>query len=251
MRIRTVVICLFVMLLACSCSHRGSIEAQRVERVAPVHSSPLVSPISQNTVIRTSIAKPRPTDRGYTAPYPKLGTAIVAKPAVSSSAYVTTDPNVVKRTSLITTTTRIDPSRATTTEEFLSGGAKTTTVVTPISTEYGANVAGSDGASADEAYDPAKHPVLEKAMALPPKQIEEGRYRTFRGVENDIAYDTRKIRGKVAEFLFPEMNDIVEKPKGVPQNATYCYKSMGDSTCYSKPIPGQDFRLIGKTDARF
>ena len=93
--------------------------------------------------------------------------------------------------------------------------------------------------------------VFEKAMKLPPEEIEEGKYRTLRRVEDDIAHDTRKLRGKVAEFIFPEMNDVVEKPQGKPQPEIFCYKSLADSTCYSKPMAGQEFRRVGKVDDRF
>jgi hypothetical protein len=251
MRIFAVIIC-SIMVLASPYAHASSLEAQRVERIPQVKSSPLESPISPYTVIRQPIPKPRASihDRNYTASYPK--TVISRTSTVSTSTPVQVkaeiDPNTVRRTSIITTTTKTITKRPTTTKEFLSGTV-TETVVTPISTEYGINASGYS--SGDDKYDPAKHPVYEKAIALPQKEIEEGKYRTFRGIENGIAYDTRKVRGKLAEFIFPEMNDIVEKPQGKLQPQIYCYKSLANSTCYSKPLPGQEFRLVGKPDPRF
>lgn len=88
--------------------------------------------------------------------------------------------------------------------------------------------------------------VIEKVEALPPDEIEEGKYRTFRRIEDDVAYDTRTFRGAIAEFIFPEMNEVIEIPVGRKQPEAFCYGSLADATCYSKPIKGQEFRRVGK-----
>lgn len=86
---------------------------------------------------------------------------------------------------------------------------------------------------------------VDQAVALPPKQIEEGDYRTFRNIEDDVAHDTRSIRGAIAEFIFPEINHVEKEPVGTKQPESFCYTSFSDATCYLEPIPGQEFRRIG------
>lgn len=95
---------------------------------------------------------------------------------------------------------------------------------------------------------PKKPSLVHRATNIPDEEIKEGEYRTLRRLENDAMHDTRKIRGTIAELIFPEINQIEEKPKRRKQKPAYCYKSLSDSTCYSEPIPGQEFRRVGKLD---
>ena len=218
---------LVLLLLVSGCSYFKSDEVM-VAPIEKVEMKPLSTPL---------IPKPRPNihDKNYTAPYPQH---IVAKPAAPTSAA----PTPVKTGARTTVTEKrildIDVTRgAVSTEEFLGKKKKDIFNLEPKDVEISV-----------EEYETG---VLGKAMKLPPKEIEEGKYRTFRRVEDDIAHDTRKIRGKIAQFLFPEMDEVVEKPQGKPQPEVFCYKSLANSTCYSQPLEGQEFRRVGKIDDRF
>jgi hypothetical protein len=228
------ILSLVLLLLVAACS----LTRTEVEPIAAVEKMPLQARAGAEI---TPLLKPRPNihSKEYTAPYPKLSTSA---PPTSSVVIAVPAPPPIKIGSRTTVTEKrildIDVTRgAVSTDEFL--GKKKNLIYSPQQEPV---------EMSKEEYDKT---VLGKAMKLPPKEIEEGRYRTFRGIENDVLHDTRKIRGKVAEFLFPEMNDVVEKPQGKPQPEIFCYKSLGDSSCYPEPIEGQEFRRVGKVDDRF
>lgn len=184
----------------------------------------------QRVQSRPLLAKPAPLARDYTAPYPKKITAmptttIVDTPTKNSSKTSTTLEKRVVEISV--------RHGALTTEDFLGKKKKsvfddpepvTTIVENPES-------------------------LRNRALNLPPKDVEAGRYHTFRRLEDDMLYDTRKLRSKIAGLIFPEIDNVKDPvPPPPPHKPAYCYKTAGDTTCYSKPIEGQDSRLVGKLD---
>lgn len=58
--------------------------------------------------------------------------------------------------------------------------------------------------------------------------------------EESVAFDHR-----VRDWFDSE--NIAAQSEGRPQLVTaYCYKTLGDVSCYNHPIPGQERRLVGK-----
>lgn len=87
---------------------------------------------------------------------------------------------------------------------------------------------------------------IKTSKAKPMRNKEQS---TLGALTDGLANDTEDIRGRVAKFLFPEFDDPEpEPPKGKLQAEVFCYGSWSESTCYSKPIPGQEFRRVGSTN---
>lgn len=229
-------IILLLLLVSACASDKSEIMREELPPMGSnvtIYSTDVAKPISNPL-----IAKPRPlssTDRNYTAPYPTLSTATTT----------VTDPTRVPAVKTVTTSsgktfTRMEERivelevkrGAVSTGEFLGTKKKSIYSKEPVVVEK-TTIIGNET-------------VLDKAMRLPPKDIKEGKYRTFRRIEDDMAHDSRKMRGAIAEWLFPEMNDVVEKPKAKYQPESFCYGTFADATCYSKPIVGQEWRRIGK-----
>ena len=65
---------------------------------------------------------------------------------------------------------------------------------------------------------------------------------TMNSVEQGVKQDSRDIRGKIANELYPEGN--LTTPAVTSHAYSYCYKSWADSSCYKEPVKGQEYLLI-------
>lgn len=206
---------------------------------APVEAKPLAA-----TPTAAFIPKPNPNSVGYTAPYPKFVTE-------RNSVPIPAEPQRQSNTSLEVERRIFETSirrGAVSTAEFLGQNKKgrfnvpekviTTNVIENSGSTMVTSVEPKPG------Y-PVEGDVIRQALDLPPEQITEGKYRTFKQIENDGLYDTRKIRSSIAAYIFPELKKVGQTPPKIAK-PVYCYKSLSDATCYLEPIEGQEFRRIGK-----
>ena len=217
------------------------------EAEVAVVDEPVVAEVVEQAEAIHPLPKPQPPAkpgaRNYTAPYPDYVLKPSAKPAVKvDESRGFTKIKITKTEELANT--GFVKKRGTSTSDFFKS-----TSTSVVKEDVGENVkeAVEIAVQPQAAAQPKELNKVEKAIALPPKEMaEDKRYKTFKRIDDDLAHDSRSFRGAIAEFIFPEINDVdKEDPVGKKQPTAYCYGSMSDSTCYLKPIPGQEYRRIG------